>query len=74
MSFTTTLAGRAANQRHSAQPYSEGRIAAWDPRSVSTLTAWTSVASETFDAIYRWLFGNEALFVAGAEMRVEAGL
>ena len=42
--------------------------------TVLELTGWTSVDSETVDAIYRWLFGDEAAFVAGTEMRVEAGL
>lgn len=41
--------------------------------TVLELTGWTSVDSETVDAIYRWLFGDEALFVAGTEMRVQAG-
>jgi hypothetical protein len=42
--------------------------------TVLKLTGWTSVDSETVGAIYRWLFGDEALFVLGTEMRVEAGL
>jgi hypothetical protein len=42
--------------------------------TVLGLTGWTSVDSETTEAIYRWLFGDEALFVAGMEMRVEASL
>ena len=42
--------------------------------TVLELTGWTSVDDETVQAIYRWLYGDEALFVAGTEMRVEAGL
>jgi hypothetical protein len=38
------------------------------------LTGWTSVADGTVEAIYRWLFGDVAAFVAGMEMRLEAGL
>ena len=41
--------------------------------TVLELTGWTSVDSETVGAIYRWLSGDEALFVASTEMRVEAG-
>ncbi len=37
-------------------------------------TGWTSVTNEAVEVIYRWLFGDEALFVAGMEMRLEAGL
>jgi hypothetical protein len=40
---------------------------------VLQLTAWTSVPADTAEAIYRWLFGDEALFVAGTEMRLEVG-
>jgi hypothetical protein len=42
--------------------------------TVLELTGWTSVADETVRVIYRWLFGDEAAFVAETEMRVEAGL
>jgi hypothetical protein len=42
--------------------------------TVLELTGWTSVDSETVGAIYRWLFGDEAAFLAGTELRVEAGL
>jgi RHS repeat-associated protein len=42
--------------------------------TVIELTGWTSVPSETVGAVYRWLFGDEALFVVGTEMRLEAGL
>ncbi len=42
--------------------------------TVLKLTGWTSVDAETVNAVYRWLFGDEALFVAGMEMRLEAGL
>ena len=42
--------------------------------TVLELTGWTSVDSETVGAIYRWLFGDEALFLAATEMRVEASL
>ncbi len=42
--------------------------------TVLEITRWTSVDTETVEAIYGWLFGDEALFVVGAEMRLEAGL
>ncbi len=42
--------------------------------TVLELTGWSSVPDETVEAIYRWLFGDEALFVAGTELRLEAGL
>jgi hypothetical protein len=41
---------------------------------VQRLTGWASVVDETVQAIYRWLYGDEAAFVAATEMRVEAGL
>jgi hypothetical protein len=40
--------------------------------TVNELTGWTSVPHATIEAIYRWLFGDEAAFLAGAEIRVEA--
>lgn len=42
--------------------------------TVPELTGWSSVDAETIGAVYRWLFGDEALFMLGAEMRVEASL
>ncbi len=42
--------------------------------TVVDLIGWTSVPDVTVSAIYRWLFGDEALFVLGTELRVEAGL
>ena len=42
--------------------------------TVLELTGWESVDDETVQVIYRWLFGDEALFVARTEMRVAAGL
>lgn len=41
--------------------------------TVLALTGWPSVADDTVQAVYRWLFGDEALFLIGTEMRVEAG-
>ena len=35
--------------------------------TVIRLTAWTSVDDETVQAVYCWLFGDEAAFVAGTE-------
>ena len=42
--------------------------------TVLRLTGWTSMDEEPVQAIYRWLFGDEAAFVAESKMRVEAGL
>jgi hypothetical protein len=42
--------------------------------TVLELTGWRSVPDQTVQAIYRCLFGDEALFTLGTEMRVEAGL
>ncbi len=42
--------------------------------TVLDITRWTSVDSESVEATYRWLFGGEAAFVAGAELRLEAEL
>lgn len=41
--------------------------------TVLQLTGWSSVVDDTVQAVYRWLFGDEALFLIGTEMRVEAG-
>jgi hypothetical protein len=41
--------------------------------TVLELTGWPSVVDETVQTIYRWLYGDEALFLIGTEMRVEAG-
>jgi hypothetical protein len=40
---------------------------------VLRLTGWPSVDDATVEAIYRWLFGDEALYLIGTEMRLEAG-
>jgi hypothetical protein len=42
--------------------------------TVLRLTGWPSVDAAVVQAIYLWLFGDEALFIAGAEMRLEAGM
>lgn len=42
--------------------------------TVLELTGWTPVRCEGVEAIYRWLFGDDALFVLWTEMRLEAGL
>jgi hypothetical protein len=42
--------------------------------TVLELTGWTSVGDQMVEVIYCWLFGDEALFLASAEMRVEASL
>jgi hypothetical protein len=42
--------------------------------TVLKLTGCRSVPDKTVEVVYRWLFGDEALFVAGMEMRLEAGL
>jgi hypothetical protein len=40
--------------------------------TVLELTGWASVPHTTVEAIYDWLFADEAAFLAGAEMRIEA--
>jgi hypothetical protein len=42
--------------------------------TVVELTGWTSVPFDTVATVYLWLFGDEALYLMGTEMRVEAGL
>ena len=42
--------------------------------SVQELTGWTSVPFDPVATIYLWLFGDEALYLMGTDMRVEAGL
>jgi hypothetical protein len=42
--------------------------------TVLELTGWTSVDDEMVEAIYRWLFGDEAAFLVDADIRMEASL
>src|SRR5689334_21887229 len=41
--------------------------------TVLELTGWPSEDDGTIQAVYRWLFGDEAQFLIGTEVRVAAG-
>jgi hypothetical protein len=41
--------------------------------TVLELTGWQAVPEETVEAIYCWLFGDEARYMHGAELRMAAG-
>jgi hypothetical protein len=42
--------------------------------TVAEVAARTSVPFDTVAVVYLWLFGDEALYLMGTDMRVEAGL